>query len=87
METDTLPITNQYDCRLCFESDTKDNLIYPCTCSGTSKYIHKRCLDEWRTLADNREAYDKCFECGYEYQFNNNDIVERGKCDNLINNL
>lgn len=87
METDTLPIVNQYECRLCFESDTLDNLIYPCKCSGTSKYIHKHCLNEWRTLADNREAYNKCFECSYQYQFKNNENIENGFCDTLIKKL
>ena len=87
MDTDTLPLTNQYECRLCFDPDSIDNLIYPCKCSGTSKYIHKRCLDEWRTLADNRDAYKNCFECGHEYQFKNNDILETKCCDSFIKKI
>ena len=70
---ETLPIIQTFECRLCFDEDTLDNLIAPCKCSGTSKYVHKNCLNEWRMLADNREAYNKCFECNYNYKFR--DIV------------
>uniref|UniRef100_A0A6C0EIL6 RING-CH-type domain-containing protein n=1 Tax=viral metagenome TaxID=1070528 RepID=A0A6C0EIL6_9ZZZZ len=71
---DTLPIIQTYDCRLCFDADSPHNLIYPCKCAGTSKYVHKNCLNEWRTLADNREAFNKCFECNYTYTFTNEPI-------------
>ena len=35
------------ECRICFESDGSDNgqLIVPCKCDGTSRYIHRKCLD------------------------------------------
>jgi len=56
-------------CRICLEEDNIANLIYPCRCSGTSKYIHKTCLNQWRTLSDNPDAYNKCFECNYKYRF------------------
>ena len=38
------------ECRICFENyETVDNeLIYPCYCSGTSKYVHRECLEKWR---------------------------------------
>lgn len=61
-------------CRICLEDDVISNLIYPCKCSGTSKYIHKSCLDQWRTLSDNREAYYKCFECHYKYKLTSNTL-------------
>jgi hypothetical protein len=63
---------NSNICRICLEEDEINNMIYPCRCSGTSKYVHKDCLNQWRTLSDNIDAYKKCFECNYEYQISNN---------------
>jgi len=76
-------LLDQKTCRICLEDDTTNNLIYPCKCSGTSKYVHKYCLNQWRTLSENREAYYKCFECNYYYkleatvenQYNNNNLL------------
>ena len=87
METETLPIIDTHDCRLCFDEDTITNLIYPCQCSGTSKYVHKNCLNEWRTLADNREAFNKCFECGYSYKFTNEVIHQISQWHNLLKHI
>ena len=60
-------------CRICLDDDVYCNLISPCMCSGTSKYVHKECLNKWRILADNHEAYERCFECNYKYKYINND--------------
>ena len=41
--------TAKYACRIClFETFTKDNpLITPCKCSGTMRFIHIKCLQQW----------------------------------------
>jgi hypothetical protein len=60
-------------CRYCLEDSTEDtyhNLISPCKCSGSQKYVHKNCLLEW-IISNNS---DRDIEPGY---FNNNDI----KCE------
>ena len=37
-------------CRYCFEGDAPGNpLIDPCLCIGSQKWIHKQCLDNWRS--------------------------------------
>ena len=33
-----------YECRICLEEDEIENLISPCLCRGTSKYIHEKCF-------------------------------------------
>ena len=38
-------------------------------------------------MADNREAYNKCFECGYDYQLKNNQNIETSFCDSIIKKL
>ena len=56
-------------CRICFEGETFDNeLIHPCLCKGTQKYIHLKCLQEWRMInKDNPEKRDNCEICKYHY--------------------
>jgi len=53
-------------CRICFE--TGGDLIAPCLCSGTSKWIHRTCLDQWRAAGSNARAMTNCFECGFQYR-------------------
>lgn len=41
--------TENFSCRICqSEESTKDNpLISPCKCTGSIKYIHIKCMQEW----------------------------------------
>ncbi|OIV97527.1 hypothetical protein TanjilG_11051 [Lupinus angustifolius] len=41
--------TEQIQCRICLETDGRD-FIAPCMCKGTSKYVHRECLDHWRAV-------------------------------------
>ncbi len=66
-------------CRICLEEysleDTDDNvfkkelimkeLVSPCKCSGTSKYVHIQCLDTWRK--NSLIHYLKCNTCNDLY--------------------
>uniref|UniRef100_A0A803M9T4 RING-CH-type domain-containing protein n=1 Tax=Chenopodium quinoa TaxID=63459 RepID=A0A803M9T4_CHEQI len=38
----------QPQCRICLEIEGED-LIAPCHCKGTQKYVHRSCLDNWRS--------------------------------------
>ena len=80
---------NEQSCRICLENDSANNMVYPCKCSGTSKYVHKTCLNQWRTLSNNPEARTKCFECNYEYKFRNSDnqIEDNLVCDEFLRGL
>lgn len=60
------------ECRICFEEETIDEpFISPCRCSGTSKFVHRKCLEQWRYQSDNRDSYEMCMECRYHYKFLN----------------
>lgn len=37
----------QYQCRFCLEEDLQKNLISPCTCIGSGRYIHAKCAYNW----------------------------------------
>ena len=54
-------------CRICLEDDDPDLMIAPCLCSGSSKWVHRDCLDLWRVQEEDR-AFSKCTECLYEYK-------------------
>eukprot|EP01084_Bolivina_argentea_P072244 131207_1 len=34
-------------CRYCLDGNNATNLISPCDCEGTSKYVHQDCLAQW----------------------------------------
>jgi E3 ubiquitin-protein ligase DOA10 len=34
-------------CRNCHDTDG-DDFIAPCNCKGSIKFVHRKCLDEWR---------------------------------------
>lgn len=53
-------------CRICLESDERINLIAPCSCSGTQKWVHRECLNKWRAMREDR-AFSRCTECLTSY--------------------
>ena len=74
-------------CRICYEGEKdEDELIHPCLCKGTQKYIHLKCLQKWRFVnRNNPEKRDNCEICKYHYAIKerteylnytiNNDII------------
>lgn len=55
-------------CRICLdEENTPGNMIAPCRCSGTAKFIHTYCLDEWRRTSQNPNAATECLICHTPY--------------------
>ena len=63
IEDDT---TSPKMCRICLEEDLPHTMIAPCRCKGSSRWVHRDCLDEWRLTQPDR-AFSKCTECGFEY--------------------
>lgn len=41
-------------CRYCLSDDNNSDLVSPCRCDGTTKYVHKKCLNEWFAKKNNR---------------------------------
>ncbi|WVZ69845.1 hypothetical protein U9M48_018569 [Paspalum notatum var. saurae] len=37
-------------CRICFDHGPGDELISPCMCKGTQQFVHRSCLDHWRSV-------------------------------------
>jgi hypothetical protein len=49
-------------CRICLEPDQRSQLIAPCSCSGSQKWVHRECLNRWRITREDR-AFSRCTEC------------------------
>lgn len=55
------------DCRICLEPDVSTNLISPCKCAGTSKYVHETCLQRWRQNNRENQRSQSCEICNFNY--------------------
>lgn len=55
-------------CRICLESEPSgtaqigDKLISPCMCKGTQQFVHRECLDHWRSVKEGF-AFSHCTTC------------------------
>ena len=60
---------DEAECRICYDtySTMEDPLMSPCLCDGTSKWVHKSCIEHWRETNRETSAYTHCRECNYEY--------------------
>ena len=77
-------------CRICLEigrpgipgaraATTADNLIAPCTCKGPQKFVHRRCLDQYRAVKRDTTAFTHCDRCSFEYWLRLRPDRKRGK--------
>lgn len=57
----------EFICRICLDDDTRANLIAPCSCRGSQQWVHRACLDRWRSVQEDR-AFSRCTECLATYQ-------------------
>ena len=70
---------NPHECRICLVNGNTE-LISPCNCQGTQKYVHQECLNRWRLENINNEKYRKCEICNREFKFENIYSVELLLC-------
>lgn len=71
-------IPDSKQCRICLtdENDEQiqngDDLIHPCHCTGNSHYVHRNCLNTWRsTQKEQFVDYTKCEICNVPYRIRN----------------
>lgn len=62
-------------CRFCFCGTEVDVLIAPCRCSGSVKYVHQSCLNEWRLRSANPESYHRCDQCQYVFNIEYSELA------------
>jgi hypothetical protein len=58
---------DERQCRICFTGEESGRLFSPCRCRGSVRWVHVRCLNNWRTMSANPRAFYQCNQCGYEY--------------------
>ena len=60
-----LPDEDDDSCRICKEGAEGGELIRPCKCSGSCKFVHRECLDRWRieSLRRNQQNSTHCEIC------------------------
>ena len=58
-------MAQQLSCRICLEPGERAELIAPCSCRGTSKFVHPECLHAWRFIQPSRAA--QCTTCGASF--------------------
>jgi hypothetical protein len=54
-------------CRICLDTDHPNDLISPCLCNGSSSYVHRKCLNDWRSENTNGKSFKYCDICQFEY--------------------
>uniref|UniRef100_A0ACD5VUJ4 Uncharacterized protein n=1 Tax=Avena sativa TaxID=4498 RepID=A0ACD5VUJ4_AVESA len=45
-----------------------DELISPCMCKGTQQFVHRSCLDHWRSVKEGF-AFSHCTTCKAQFHF------------------
>ena len=69
---------NDKECRICFDNESIDDpLITPCKCKGTSAFVHKSCLKQWRMFNKGKPGWKKCMECNENYAISKKYPVEK----------
>ncbi|WCJ35936.1 RING/FYVE/PHD zinc finger superfamily protein [Euphorbia peplus] len=64
--SETEPLIQTTECRICQEEDSLKNLEAPCACSGSLKFAHRKCVQRWC----NEKGDITCEICHQPYQPN-----------------
>lgn len=59
--------SNETCCRICYEIDKPKNMIAPCLCSGDQKWIHRKCLNEYRAFHVSHPSFTQCNTCKFSH--------------------
>lgn len=63
-------MTMTYNCRICLQEESDRLLVIkPCKCNGTSRWVHRSCLERDRLMNPNRRK--QCNECKTTYHIIN----------------
>jgi len=59
-------------CRICYdyenESENNEDLVSPCSCIGSLRYVHASCLNRWRALNIENKNRNMCQLCCKPYE-------------------
>lgn len=68
IKIDDIEAGSMASCRICLECDGEedDELISPCMCKGTQEFVHRACLDHWRSVKEGF-AFSHCTTCKAQF--------------------
>jgi E3 ubiquitin-protein ligase DOA10 len=66
-------------CRFCFVDENPDDLIVPCKCIGSSRVVHRACLDNWRSTDVSGKNFKTCNVCHFDYILEKDPILDDTK--------
>ncbi|PWA78087.1 RING/FYVE/PHD zinc finger superfamily protein [Artemisia annua] len=64
LDDEEAPLITTAECRICQEEDSVDILETPCSCNGSLKYAHRKCVQHWC----NEKGDITCEICHQSYQ-------------------
>ena len=70
-------------CRICLNDQLNQEIISPCNCSGSMKYVHKKCLYKWLKV---KGFNCKCEICEYQFKKEKGEFIGIRKSVNRIIN-
>ena len=88
-------VTNGLDdetcCRICLDAEPARDLISPCSCMGSTKYVHQGCLLEY-AKKNNKIAYNlssetyelKCEICNFVMTVSGETVYIRNDCSAIL---
>jgi hypothetical protein len=72
----------EYQCKYCLDTSiNEDDFISPCNCRGSSQYVHRECLDRWRTDQVQTPNYVRCSSCRFNYELE--EFIDESGCDGV----
>eukprot|EP00286_Rhodomonas_abbreviata_P017618 CAMPEP_0181316530 /NCGR_PEP_ID=MMETSP1101-20121128/15945_1 /TAXON_ID=46948 /ORGANISM="Rhodomonas abbreviata, Strain Caron Lab Isolate" /LENGTH=402 /DNA_ID=CAMNT_0023423785 /DNA_START=174 /DNA_END=1382 /DNA_ORIENTATION=- len=57
---------SEKQCRICHSCDVGE-FISPCLCKGSGRWVHRKCLQEWRVKSSRPDSYHTCELCQHQY--------------------
>ena len=72
-------MNDKIDCRYCLSDENPEQLIDPCKCEGSMRFVHQKCLEDWIINGNrsnsqqidrtNNTFYMKCEICGFQMKY------------------
>ncbi len=70
-------------CRCCHGGcEDGEDFIAPCACAGSVKFVHRHCLDTWRSVSQNPNSFYQCDICHEKYQFE--EVIENNNRTQIV---
>jgi hypothetical protein len=60
MTATTVDVEEEEQCKFCWETTHIKNMVAPCACTGTMKFVHPNCLTLWLFQKDGSNQCEVC---------------------------